>query len=46
MKPIREIVATPGRLPDDLLQVAEPVVLRGIVAHWPMVEAARRDARS
>ncbi|HEY1396515.1 cupin-like domain-containing protein [Roseateles sp.] len=46
MKPIREIAATPGRLPDGLLDAAEPVVLRGVVAHWPMVEAARRSDRA
>ena len=34
----------PGALPDDLLQSPEPVLLRGLVAHWPAVQAARRSA--
>lgn len=43
--PIREQTAgAPGALPDALLQSAEPVVLRGLVAHWPMVAAARTSA--
>lgn len=43
--PIREQPAgAPGVLPDALLQSAEPVVLRGLVAHWPMVAAARTSA--
>ncbi|MBO9685957.1 cupin-like domain-containing protein [Roseateles chitosanitabidus] len=46
MKPIREIAATPGRLPDDLLSAAEPVVLRGVVSHWPAVQASRRSDRA
>lgn len=46
MKPIREIAAAAGRLPEGLLEAAEPVVLRGLVAHWPMVEAARRSDRA
>lgn len=34
----------PGALPDDLLQSPEPVLLRGLAAHWPAVQAARRSA--
>ena len=40
--PIREIIgADPGNLPDEVLDSPDPLVLRGAVAHWPMVEAAR-----
>ncbi|QNA88272.1 cupin-like domain-containing protein [Massilia sp. Dwa41.01b] len=41
-KPIREIDGSaPGVLTDALLTSLEPVVLRGLVAHWPFVAAAR-----
>lgn len=30
-------------LPAGLLQSAEPVVLRGLVSHWPLVQAARQS---
>lgn len=50
MSPIRELqfgegrdALTPGRLPEGLAEAAEPVVLRGFVAHWPMVRAARES---
>lgn len=33
-------------LPDALLAGDRPVVLRGLVAHWPMVQAARAGAAS
>ncbi len=47
MKPIREHHApVPGRLPEDLLEAAQPVVLRGLVSHWPMVREARRSDRA
>lgn len=46
MKSIREIAATPGRLPDGLLAAAEPVVLRGVVSHWPAVQASLRSDRA
>src|SRR5438067_2587197 len=42
--PIREIavdVAIHGKLPDELLRATEPWVVRGLAAHWPMVDAAR-----
>jgi len=40
-EPIREIDAgSPGVLSDALLTSTEPVVLRGLVARWPMVRAA------
>lgn len=31
-------------LPDELLRATEPVLLRGVVADWPLVQAARRSA--
>jgi len=37
----REVKADqPGHLPDGLLESDEPVVLRGLVRHWPVVQAA------
>ena len=41
---IREIQGVdPGALPDSLLESIEPLVVRGLVSHWPMVRAARRS---
>ncbi|MBB1086988.1 cupin-like domain-containing protein [Lysobacter sp. SG-8] len=34
-----------GELPDEVLDGDRPVVLRGAVAHWPMVGASRGPAR-
>jgi hypothetical protein len=31
----------PRSLPETVLAAREPVVLRGLVSHWPLVEAAR-----
>ena len=46
-KPIREHRCdAPGALPDALLASAEPAVLRGLVAHWPMVAAARESMQA
>jgi len=40
--PIREITGVEARaLPDSLLDAAEPLVVRGLVAGWPLVQAAR-----
>jgi hypothetical protein len=39
-KPIREL-RFEGNLPDELLRATEPYVVRGLAAHWPMVDAAR-----
>lgn len=36
-------VDAPGALSPDLLQSTQPVLLRGLVAHWPLVQAARRS---
>src|SRR6478736_6679365 len=42
---IREVSGVDARaLPDELLASTEPVVIRGLVAHWPMVAAARESA--
>ncbi len=41
---LREITGADAQaLPDALLDGDEPVVLRGLVAHWPLVQAARRS---
>lgn len=41
-RPIRELTGDlPGALSDAVLGSPEPVVLRGVAAHWPMVAAAR-----
>lgn len=34
----------PHSLPGDLLRSGQPVVLRGLVAHWPMARAGRASA--
>jgi hypothetical protein len=34
----------PGALPDALLRSTEPVLLRGLVAHWPAAQAGRQGA--
>lgn len=35
----------PQALPDAVLRSPVPLVLRGLVAHWPVVRAARRSTR-
>ena len=46
-KPIRERRGgAPDALPDAVLTSAGPVVLRGLVAHWPMVAAARESIQA
>lgn len=32
-----------GAVPADVLKSTQPVLLRGLVAHWPLVQAARRS---
>jgi hypothetical protein len=40
--PIRELAGVDARdLPPALLESSEPLVVRGLVPHWPLVEAAR-----
>ncbi len=42
--PIREVSGVDARaLPDSLLESAEPLVVRGLVTGWPLVQAARRS---
>jgi hypothetical protein len=42
---IREISGVdPNALPAEVLESTEPLVVRGLVAHWPVVRAARRSA--
>ncbi|MFC0250971.1 cupin-like domain-containing protein [Massilia consociata] len=44
-KPIREVTGlTPRDLGPGILASTEPVVLRGLVSQWPMVQAARASA--
>jgi hypothetical protein len=46
-KPIRERRGdAPGALAEALQASAGPTVLRGLVAHWPMVAAARESAQA
>lgn len=45
-QPIAEIAWTAGvPLPDEILAATEPVVLRGLVSHWPMVRAAQASSQ-
>jgi hypothetical protein len=55
MKPIAELDCTRSRqlradgsqpLPDEILCATAPLVLRGLVADWPLVTAARTSARA
>jgi hypothetical protein len=42
--PIREVAGVdPQALPDEILTATQPIVLRGLVAEWPMVRAARES---
>jgi hypothetical protein len=42
--PIQEISGVdPAALPDALLESTQPLVVRGLVSRWPMVDAARRS---
>jgi len=40
------IVENPGALTDAVLSSTEPLVLRGLVAHWPAVRAARESPKA
>ena len=45
-KPMREISgALPSALTDAILTATEPLVLRGLVASWPLVKAGLRSQR-
>ena len=44
LKPIREITGIrPEQLNDDILRSTEPVILRGLIASWPIVKAAQNS---
>ncbi|HEY9027618.1 MAG TPA: cupin-like domain-containing protein [Burkholderiaceae bacterium] len=44
MTPIRELAGAPAdAMSDERLRDTQPWVQRGLVAHWPMVQAARRS---
>jgi len=44
---IREISGcTPARIPDEVLRSEQPLILRGLVAEWPLVKAARQSAEA
>ncbi len=43
-KSIESTVCVPGQLPDGLLESNEPLLLQGLVADWPLVDAAQQSA--
>lgn len=47
-EPIREVSGIDPRtlLPDDILRSPQPVVLRGLVTHWPLVRAGLDSPRA
>lgn len=46
-KPVRELTGLdPQALPDDVLRSMQPVVLKGLVSRWPMVQAAKQSAQT
>ena len=46
-EPVREVHGLdPQSLPDDLLRSTEPVLLRGLMSSWPVVQAARQSDRA
>ena len=46
-KPIRELAGLrPADLDDALLTCTEPLVLRGLASHWPLVQAGRSSQRA
>jgi hypothetical protein len=45
-KPIKEIICTEqGQVPNEVYVSAEPVVIRGLVADWPLVKVGLKSAR-
>ncbi|MDM7860392.1 cupin-like domain-containing protein [Alteromonas sp. ASW11-36] len=44
--PMAELACSSGIVPEGVLNGAEPVVLRGLVAHWPIVHAANESNRA
>ena len=46
-KSVREIDGLcPGEVPAEVLNSAEPLLLKGMVAEWPIVKAAKISAQS
>ncbi len=46
-KPIREIAGLgPGELSAAILEAVEPIVIRGLVSSWPMVQAGLQSAQA
>jgi hypothetical protein len=44
---VRELSGIDARaIPDDILKSTQPLVLRGLVANWPMVRAARESGQA
>ena len=43
-KAVESINCDPGRLPDGVLESERPLLLNGLVADWPLVDAAKRSA--
>lgn len=43
MKEIRGI--SPHEMPDEILRSTQPLLLKGLVGDWPMVQAAKKSAR-
>jgi len=45
-KPVREVAAVDGRLPDEMLRATSPYIVRGLAADWPLVRAGRESAEA
>ena len=43
VKEIRGI--SPHEMPDEILRSTQPLLLKGLVGDWPMVQAAKKSAR-
>lgn len=43
-RPIDEVAAHAGVVPEHVFASTTPLVLRGLVAHWPLAKAARRSS--
>ncbi len=41
--PIKEIKCSSSRVPEEVYSLSEPVVLRGLVSEWPLVEQALKS---
>jgi len=46
-KSVREVSGLrPGEVPEEVLKSAEPLLLKGMVAEWPIVQAAKTSAQA